>query len=486
MIQSGSKVEHDDFGIGEVVDVLGEIATVVFFGERIDVHVFELKARGEEVASVTVGAPPAAEQTDHAFRKSFEAVNLGIVPSNPDQLINLTIGGEAISEEVRAILANIDEGASRIFMGNYGSGKSHHLSVVKANALQEGWVTASIELDPKEADPARPSTVYRGFTSSLEFPLRSDGSKSEDFFDLVKEVRDRWMDIRSLRYFNRCPWFRNGFEALLYLEHRRDNPEYTSAVDWLSGQVKVLSAIQRVTRREGYRGKIPRMPQTKDNGLIYAYLLVVLHEVLQKLGYTGLALIIDEAEHVRSYSANRYLRASNFFDILSRCAHAPCGGSEDPKTDFDWADRPKFWKEGPHFGLFIGLTEGEGMQDPALESNEMSVLIRSPDDLSRLKVPGPDGYEIWVEQFLAEAGDKFGPDVAILRKPELRQSIARLLRDRFEAASSTEIPLRYWTKLAGLPVAVLLSHPSKIGENKLLEIVDQAAYGVAGGKLPWE
>ena len=373
-------------------------------------------------------------------------------------------------------------------MGYYGSGKSHHLSVVKANALQEGWVTASIELNPKDADPAKPSTVYRGLLSNLEFPLRNDWSRSEDFFDFVKEVRDHWMDIRSLRYFNHCPWFRNGFEALLYLEHRRDDKDYTSAVDWLSGQVKLLTAIQRPTRREGYRGKIPPMPQTKDNGLIYAYLLVVLHEVLRKLGYNGLALIIDEAEHVRTYSANRYLRANNFFDILSRCAHAPSGDQEDPTCDFDWENRPKFWKEGPHFGLFIGLTEGEDIQDLARKRGEMSVLVHSEDDLARLRAPGPDDYERWVDQFLTEAVDNLGPDVAALGEAKLRHGIARLLREKFEDApkSGFEIPLRLWTKLAGLPVAVLLSQPSGVGENKLLEIVDQAANEVAGGVLPWD
>ena len=73
------------------------------------------------------------------------------------------------------------------------------------------------------------------------------------------------------------------------------------------------------------------MPQTKDTGLLYAFQLVVLHEVLQALGYRGLALIIDEAKHVRTYSANRFIRANNFCDILARCAHAR-GGSGCHRT----------------------------------------------------------------------------------------------------------------------------------------------------------
>jgi hypothetical protein len=138
-------------------------------------------------------------------------------------------------------------------MGYYGSGKSHHLRLVKAIALREGWVTASIELDPKTADPAKPSSVYQELLTSLEFPMRADGTRNEDFFDLVKEMRDDWTKVRSLKYFQRSPWFSKGLKALQYLSHRRDDPDYVSAVSWLAGQVKQISAIRSVRRRAGYR-----------------------------------------------------------------------------------------------------------------------------------------------------------------------------------------------------------------------------------------
>src|SRR5204863_7369629 len=151
--------------------------------------------------------------------------------------------------------------------------------------------TASLELDPKAADPAKPSTVYQELLSGLEFPMRADGTRCEDFFDLVKEMRDNWTKIRSLKYFSHSPWFSKGMEALQYLSHRRDDSDYVSAVSWLAGQVKQISAIRSVGWRAGYREPIRAMPQTKDTGLIYAYHLVVIHEVLKALGYRGLALI---------------------------------------------------------------------------------------------------------------------------------------------------------------------------------------------------
>jgi hypothetical protein len=485
MISPGAQVEHAEFGIGNVVAVLGSTATVEFFGEKFDVDISELLLRADNKPSIVLTSDGAT--SDFAFRQSFEAVNLGVVPTDPDQLVRLTIRGDDVSDAIRAVLNDAPKrGACRIFMGYYGSGKSHHLRLVKAIALREGWVTASLELDPKAADPAKPSTVYQELVSGLEFPMRADGTRCEDFFDLIKEMRDNWATVRSLKYFRHSPWFSKGMEALQYLSHRRDDPDYVSAVSWLAGQIKQISAIRSVGWRAGYRQSIPSMPQTKDTGLLYAYHLVVIDEVLKALGYRGLALIIDEAEHVRTYSANRYLRANNFFDVLARCAHKPRTNLRDPHSDYDHFGLPPFWKEGPHFALFVGLTEGEDTQDLKRKAGEMSVLIHDSDEVIHLEPPSADDYEAWVAAFLGEAASRLGPKVSILTDEELRKRVAKALRDQFEQTPDTEKLLRNWTKMAGFPAAVLLSQVRLIRNDELVTIVEDAARQVAGDILPWE
>ena len=47
--------------------------------------------------------------------------------------------------------------------------------------------------------------------------MRSDGSRNEDFLDLIKEIRDKWMSVRSLKYLKASQWFGNGIEALQFL-----------------------------------------------------------------------------------------------------------------------------------------------------------------------------------------------------------------------------------------------------------------------------
>jgi hypothetical protein len=486
VIVAGANVEHVEFGVGKVVAVLGDVATVEFFGEQLDVAVDELIIR-PALNGVAPVVGPDAPVSDPEFRRAFEAVNLGVVPSDPKMLTRLTIGGEDISSDIRGVLAAAtSKGAYRVFMGYYGSGKSHHLQMVKAVALREGWVTATLELDPKAADPAKPATVYRELLANLAFPMRADGSKNEDFFDLVREIRNKWSEIRDLPYFRRSPWLSKGLAALLYLTHRRDDPEYVAAVSWLAGQVKQISAIRSATWRAGHRESIPSMPQTKDTGLIYANHLVVLNEILKALGYRGLAIIIDEAEHVRSYSVNMYLRANNFLDILARCAHSPRKDLHDPTCDYDVSALSPFWREGPHFAMFVGLTEGEDVQDLRRKAGEMSVLIHSPSDVVELKPPNPADYGAWVAAFLDEAARRLGPKVAILSNPELRERIAAILRECFEETPNSERILRNWTKLAGFPPAILMAQPAPLGVEEIPVLVEDAARQVAGGILPWE
>jgi len=147
---------------------------------------------------------------------------------------------------------------------------------------------------------------------------------------------------------------------------------------------------------------------------------------------------------------------------------------------------PPFWREGPHFGLFVGLTEGEDTQDLKRKAGEMSVLIHSPKDIVHLEPPSAEDYEAWSAAFLAEAAGRLGPKVRVLADSSLRERIAMALREKFEQIPDSEKLLRNWTKMAGFPAAVLMSQPKPIGGDELVAIVEDAARQIAGEVLPWE
>src|SRR6266576_2052868 len=112
----GVQGEHAEFGRGTIVSVLGTEAEVDFFGEVLSVKTAELVA--------------LARATPKSIAEA-----------------------ESMSESALAF--------RQVFFGGYGTGKSHHLLLVKATALEHGWVTAFVEFDPKAADPAKPQLVYR-------------------------------------------------------------------------------------------------------------------------------------------------------------------------------------------------------------------------------------------------------------------------------------------------------------------------------------
>jgi hypothetical protein len=132
------------------------------------------------------------------------------------------------------------------------------------------------------------------------------------------------------------------------------------------------------------------------------------------------------------------------------------------------------------------LTEGEDTQDLKRKAGEMSVLIHSPDEVVHLVPPSASDYEAWAVRFLTEASSHLGPKVDLLSDPELRAQIAGVLRERFEQIPDSEKLLRNWTKMAGLPPAVLLSQSAKVGHNELIAIVDDAAKQISGEVLPWD
>ena len=74
----------------------------------------------------------------------------------------------------------------------------------------------------------------------------------------------------------------------------------------------------------------------------------------------------------------------------------------------------------------------------------------------------------------------------LLSDSNLCAQIAAILRERFEQTPDNEKLLRNWTKMAGLPAAVLLSQPTAVGHNELLAIIDDAAKQISGEELPWD
>ena len=486
-VAAGDFVEHPEFGPGTVIDVLGENATVDFYGEEIGCKVGELEVKKSFAPKVSDKAKTASKDKI-AFRRGFEAVNLGVVPPDSSSLVGMSIGGEDISAEVHTHFDNIDSrGLCKVVFGNYGTGKSHYLHLVRAIALQSGWVVSYLEFDPKAVDPAKPHLVYREVMSKLQFPEREDGTTSQGFHGLIKEIRKNWLTIRDQPNFRKNPWFRHGIEALQFYPHNEDQ-DYVSACNWLAGQPVLITgagSIRALARGTNVNPRIiPNMPKVRETGEIYAFHLVVVNEICKKLGYKGLLIILDEAEHVRGYNVTRKAKANNFLDLLARSSHLPFGDGSPVPNDHDY-EFPKFWDNGPHFGLYVGLTEGNTFELAYDSLKDACVFLHDQEDQVTLDSPSRDEYEAWSLNLLTIFHGHYPEKTELLSSEKDRQRIAEALGDQFEENEDSDLVIRIWVKLTCLVPSVILARGADSVDD-IISIIQDAVNELTGGFMPWE
>lgn len=487
-IFSGDKVKHPDFGQGTVVQLLGGTAVVNFFGDNMDVKTDMLTVIGKTAPQVPDRTNEDRSQDKTSFRRAFEAINLGVVPSDSGQLIDLTIRSNELKEKVSGWLADAtDKGLCKVVFGYYGSGKSHMLKFVRCMAIKAGWAVAYIEIDPKAADAAKPHLIYQNLMAALEFPLREDGHQTEGFMGFIKEVRDHWAEknIRNNPTFRSNPWFAYTFEILMKYPHMPDvMEEYRDTCLWLAGNQNSFQTVNALAREKGLKIKVPRMPVTKETADIYVHHLVVVNALCKLLGYKGLAIILDEAEHVRGYNVRRRERANNLFELLARSAHLPDSDDDEPIKNDHGMPIPSYWEKGPHFALLVGLTQADTFLDPTLTLREACLFLRTEEDRIMLDNPSREDYAKWCDLFLKKFCSFYPLETRLIDTNVVRAQVVECLAESFPS-SPDGLTLRNLIKLASLVPCILLSHPDTTIEE-LLDHLRSTSEDYIGNALPWE
>lgn len=487
-LSKGDKVTHPDNGPGIVMQILGSTAIVEFAAGYLDVDAHVLTPIGKIAPPVKDHTNEDRSQDKTAFRAAFEAINLGVAPPDSGQLIDLTIRSDKLKKQVSSWLTNAPKkGLCKVVFGYYGSGKSHMLKFVRCMALQAGWAVAYLEFDPKAADPAKPHLVYQNLMAALEFPQREDGYQTEGFMGFVKEVRDHWAtkNIRTNAIFKSNPWFSSAFEILLKYPHMPDvMEEYRDACLWLSGNHNSFKTINALAREKGLKIKVPRMPVTKETADIYVHHLVVVNALCKMLGYKGLAIILDEAEHVRGFNVRRRERANNLFELLARSSHRPDPYDDDPAMNDHGFSIPPYWDAGPHFALFVGLTDAGIFLDERISLRDACLFLRTEEDRIMLTNPNQADYMLWCDLFMKKFCYYYPEVTRLISTDDLRYKVIDFLAQNY-TASQDGVSLRSMIKLASLVPCMLLSHPEMTFEVLISHLRSTAA-DYLGNTLPWE
>jgi hypothetical protein len=485
----GCLVEHLDFGPGKIIEVLGSKAVVDFFGDTIDCEASELIVQQKQGPRVQNDIRASRDKI--SFRRAFEAVNLGVVPPDTSCLVEMSINGDKISDEVTESLASASkQGLCKVIFGNYGVGKSHYLHLASVIARQAGWMVSYLEFDPKAVDPAKPHLVYREIMARLRFPQREDGSHANSFHDFIKEIRSNWQKVRDLPLLKKSPWFKYGLETLLFYPHNEDQ-DYMNGCNWLAGQSVPITGPGSI--RNLARGttnikplSIPNMPKVRDTAEIYVFHLTVVNEICRALGYKGLLIILDEAEHVRGYNVLRKSRANHFFELLARAAHPPLktSGSMLPGENLGF-QIPEYWQSGPHFALFVGLTEANTFQDSSLSLRDACVFLHEKRDMITLHPPTSEQYGDWCLKLLNQFYSYYPDKTSLIATKSAREEVAAVCKDEFSKNNENSIVMRSWVKLACLIPSMLMARKCDSVDH-ITTAYRKAVHELSGGYFPWE
>jgi hypothetical protein len=322
---------------------------------------FRLPAREFDPASreAVPGATPARllptrtavlEVDQFRAQQTLEALRVGVVPVQDAE--TLTIGLEPEQVTLDRALARSRERSGDVLavIGDYGFGKSHFIELAARRALRENFLAAPASLDLVEVPPSKAHKIYEALVTSLRYP---DGEE-RGLLPLLNKalerpaVLDRFVADcpRDLRL---CPLA----SALRALQECPSQSAFDQIVQWLSGQTRPQAEMKTCLK------KPPTLYASGETARQYTYLLTGISHLATLLGYSGLAVLIDESEHYSLLRAPQRERADSFFKAMIVSALGLHNGRVDAR-DIPENSRSAYtitYTSEPHLFFLFALTE---------------------------------------------------------------------------------------------------------------------------------
>ena len=224
----------------------------------------------------------------------IEAFRLGIVPY--DAIEAWTQGRSKELIDIREWLNDLGQG-TLVIEGPYGSGKTHLLHHLYANAMKSGYAVSLIDLDPSEATAAFPKRAYRQIVRNLKVLIEGEQLGFRGVMHAIAENLDN-NPVSDHPYFG----------AIIDELRKGELKENTWA--WIEG-------------REAVKGEYGSLWDFTTVANIYCHMLSCLGWLMVKvLDLDGFLILFDEVETSKSVSYRYQLtRGLNFFRGLSMVAN---------------------------------------------------------------------------------------------------------------------------------------------------------------------
>lgn len=300
-------------------------------------------------------------------RKTINSFRQGSPPQ--DNIAKLTVGQRDAYSVFQRELQRARDGACSFTLvnGNYGTGKSHCLYLLREIALDKNFLVSFLTLTQRECPLYDLGIVYSQIVRRIEVKKAFDGITIQDILERWAEGTRRKgqnsLEAAICRVKTLHPDFQKTLAEYLC-------PTFPGAAElverWLVGDDS--------TKRTASRLKIKLRP-TNEQAL---EMMKQLGKFVQAIGFEGLVVLLDEAEAIPAYtgSAKQKLCYDNLCSLLER-------ENRVPHCYFVYATTPLFFRKSDGY-IPISEKSYEVLNLAPLSRPEYIALGRIIRDLYRI------------------------------------------------------------------------------------------------------
>ena len=310
----GETVEHPQYGRGKITAIYrNDSEWLVRFdsGLRFRRPRREFVGQQELVLAPAVPLPILDAQpmapSQYQARQLLEALRVGIAPAQHIKELTIGLESERASLAEGLVAAHQTGGAVRAVIGEYGYGKTHLVELTAREALERNFIVATTSLDLGEVPAHRAIAVYTSLLRGLRYP-DSDELGLEHLIDKAIDT-PRWRE----QLWTATSLANDPLDVGLYaIKSTSSSRQRKAWREWLiSGQrAKLMNKAMP-------RGvKFPSIYTVGHNARQIAYLLSGISVLARLAGYSGLCVLIDEAESYSLLQAYQRPKADEFFSAV--------------------------------------------------------------------------------------------------------------------------------------------------------------------------
>ena len=309
----GEWVEHPQYGRGQVVALFRNgTEWMVRFESGLRFRRPRQEFNGQQEGAMTATPPglptaPPMPRTQMEARQLIEALRVGIAPAQHVRELTIGLAAERASLAGALNKAHQSGGGVRAVVGDYGFGKSHIVELTAQEALTRNFLVAATSLDLLELPAHRAFDIYGALLRNLRYP-NTDERGLRPLLDAALEHPRARQQLKEIAAVIPDP-LTVTVEAMHSTTASRQRQGW---VEWLLSGRKGKTLGNPLPRGV----KFPTLYRSGSNDRQIAYLLSGVSVLARMLGYSGLCLLIDEAESYSLLRARQRAQADLFFQAL--------------------------------------------------------------------------------------------------------------------------------------------------------------------------